>query len=151
MKYKIKFHCKQPRQSHIEGSPRILIPMIGTVQLIFGHCPFLSLCDNWPCVTEIFSFVRILWIVFLYVVLAHIPRNIFICNCTLDAKPFKILRCTCGRSKAFAKFRLKSYEDVLEISESFFKHHKVFPLTLALSNIFDRDTMTQQQDFDLVV
>ena len=26
MKYKIKFHCKQPRQSHIEGSPRILIP-----------------------------------------------------------------------------------------------------------------------------
>ena len=80
-----------------------------------------------------------------------VPRNIFIFNYTLEANSFKLLRCTCGRTKAFAKFQLKSYEDVLEISESFFKHHTVFPLTLAVSNIYDRATITQRQDFDLVV
>ena len=71
-----------------------------------------------------------------------VPRNIFIFNWTLDAKPFKLLRYTCRRAKAFAKFQLKSFEDVLEIAGSFFKHHIVFPLTLA----YDRTTVTQQQD-----
>ena len=80
-----------------------------------------------------------------------VPRKIFIFNCTLGAKPFKLLRCTCGRAKAFAKFQLKSYEDMLEISESFFKHHTVFPLTLVVSNTYDRATVTQWQDFDQVV
>ena len=78
-------------------------------------------------------------------------RNTFIFNCTLDAKQFKLLRCTSGRAKAFAKFQLKPYEDMPEISESFFKHHMVFPLTLAVPNIQNRATITQLQNFDLVV
>ena len=66
-----------------------------------------------------------------------VARSAFIFNCTLDAKPFEILHFTGGRAKTCAKFQLKSYEDVLELFEPFFKHHKVFPLTLAVSNIYD--------------
>ena len=66
-----------------------------------------------------------------------VPRNIFIFNCTLDAKPLKLFRCACGSAKAFIKFQLKSYEDVLQISKSFFKYHTVFLLTLGVSNIDD--------------
>ena len=80
-----------------------------------------------------------------------IPRNIFSFFCTLDVKPFKLHRYTCGRVKVFLNFHMKSYDDVLEISESFFKHHTVFPLTLAVSNIYNRATITQRQDFYLAV
>ena len=59
-----------------------------------------------------------------------------------------IFCCPCGRAKAFAKFQLKLYEDLLEISKSFFQYHRVFSLTLAISNIYDRTTITQRQDFD---
>ena len=54
-----------------------------------------------------------------------VPANIFILNCTLYAKLFKLLCCTCGRAKVFAKFQLKSHEDVVEIFESFIKLHMV--------------------------
>ena len=50
-----------------------------------------------------------------------VPRNIFIFNCTLDANPFKLFRCICGRAKAFSKFQQKSYEDVCKISKYFFQ------------------------------
>ena len=133
--------------------------MIGTVQLILGHCPFLSLCRNWQCVIDIFSFVRFLRIFSLLSVMAHLLKVLF-----QETSLFSTARwiqshsnfhvvCACGKAKAFAKFQLKSYEDVLEIPESFFKPYTVFPLTLAVSNIYDyhRATITQQQDFDLVV
>ena len=73
-----------------------------------------------------------------------VPRNIFVFNRTLDAKSFKLFY-TCGRAKAFAKFQLKSYEGVLEISESLFKLHTVFPLTLAVSTIYDKATITNDK------
>ena len=122
--------------------------MIGTVQLILRHCPFLSLCGNWPGVIDIFSFISVsVNLLSNFVtdssIKSAVPRNIFIFNCTLDAKPFKLHRCTCERARTFAKFQLKSYEDVLEMSKSFFKHHTVFPLTLAVANIYDRTTITQ--------
>ena len=122
--------------------------MIGTVQLILGHFPFLSLCGKWPCIIDIFSCpvpVKLLS------TFGTGPRIIFILNCTLDAKPFKLLRCTCGRAMAFVKFQPKSYPDVLEISESFLKHDTVFPLPLVVSNIYDKATITQRQHFHLVV
>ena len=155
-KYKIKFHCKQPWQTRIECSRQILIPHDWHCSVDFGALSFsffvwqLAMC-NWhlllcPVPVNLLSTFGTG-----SSTKSAVPRNIFIFNCTLDAKPFKLLRCTCGRAKAFAKFQLKSYEDVLEISESFFKHHTVFPLTLAVSNIYDRATITQRQDFDLVV
>ena len=156
MKCIIKFHSEQPRQTRIACSQQILIPHdwncsvdFGTLsfsvfvwQLAMCNCNFL-LCPVPANLLSTFgtgSSAK-----------SAVPRNIFIFNCTLDAKPFKLLRCTCGKAKAFAKVQLKSYEDVLEISESFLKHHTVFPLTLAVSNINDRATINQRQDFGLVV
>ena len=118
MKYKIKFHCKPPWQTSIECSQHILIP------------------HDWHCSVDLgaFSFSFFVWqlamcnwhLLFCPVPVSllspfgtdsstksAVPRNIFIFNCTLDANPFKLLRCTCGRAKVFAKFQLKSYEDVL--------------------------------------
>ena len=127
--------------------------MIGTVQLILGHFPFLSLCGNWPCIIDIFSCQFPVKLLSTFgtdsSTKCTVPRIIFILNCTLDAKPFKLLPCTCGRAMAFAKFQLNP--DVLEISESFLKHHTVFPLPLVVSNIYDKATITQRQDFHLVV
>ena len=58
MKNKLQFHCKRPCQTRIECSRKILIPCdTGTVQLILGHCPILSLHGNCPCEVDIFSFV----------------------------------------------------------------------------------------------
>ena len=158
MKYKIKFICQQPGQTRIACSRKILIP------------------HDWHCSVDfealsisvfVWQLAMCNWHLLFCPVPANLlstfgngsstksafPRNIFIFNCTLDTKPFKLLCCTCGKAKAFAKFQLKSYKDVLEISESFFKPYTVFPLTLAVSNIYDyhRATITQQQDFDLVV
>ena len=48
-------------------------------------------------------------------------------------------------------FQLKPCDYVLEISKSLFKHHTVFPLTLAVYNIHNRATIIQRQNFDLVV
>ena len=152
MKYKIKFHCKQPRQTRIECSRQILIPNDWHCLVDFGALSFsvfvwqLAMC-NWyfllcPVPVGLLSTFGTG-----SSTKSAVPRNIFIFNWTLDAKPFKLLRYTCRRAKAFAKFQLKSFEDVLEIAGSFFKHHIVFPLTLA----YDRTTVTQQQDFDLVV
>ena len=44
----------------------------GTVQLILGHCLFLSLYGNLSCVTDIFSFVQFLWIFSMLWVLTHL-------------------------------------------------------------------------------
>ena len=157
MKYKIKFHCKQPwqRQTRIECSPKILIPHDWHCSADFGTLSFsvsvwqLAMC-NWHLL-----FVRFLWIFSLLSVLAHLLKVLF-----QETSVFSTARWMPCHSNffvahveepAFGKFRLKSYEDVLEVSESFFKHHTVFPLTLALSNIYDRATITQQQDFDPVV
>ena len=156
IKYKIKFHCNQLWQTGIECSRQILMP------------------HDWHCLVDFraLSFSFFLWQLAMcswHLILCPVtvnllftfgtgsstksvlPRNIFIFNCTLNAKPFKIFRFTCGRAKAFVKSQLKSYEDVLETSESFFKRHMVFSLTLAVSNIYDKATITQQQDFDLVL
>ena len=52
MKCKIKFHCKQPRKTNIEGSPQILIPHDWHCSVDFGALSFsvsvwqLSMC-NW--------------------------------------------------------------------------------------------------------
>ena len=63
MKYKLKFHCKRPCQTHIECSRQILIPCdTGTVQLVLGHCLILPLHVNGPCEVDIFCFVWFLWI-----------------------------------------------------------------------------------------
>ena len=156
MKYKIKFHCKQPWQTRIECSRQTLIPQDWHYSVDFWGLSFsffvwqLAMC-NWhlllcPVPVNLLSTFGTG-----SSTKSAVPRNIFIFNCTLDAKPFKLLRCTFGRAKAFAKFQLKSYEDVLEISESFFKHHTVFKLPLAVSNIYNKATITQRQDFDLVV
>ena len=51
--------------------------MIDTAQLILRHCSFLSLCGNWPCVIDIFSFVQFLWIFFLLLVLVHLLKALF--------------------------------------------------------------------------
>ena len=142
MKYKIQFDCKQPWQTHIECFRQILIPHIWHCSVDFGVQSFsvilwqLAIC-NWhlllcPVPTNLLSTFGTG-----SSTKSSVPRNIFIFNCTLDAKPFKIFRCACGSVMAFIKFQLKSYEDVLEISKSFFKHHTVFLLTLGVSNIHD--------------
>ena len=150
MKYKIKFHCKQHWQTRVECSQQILIPhdwhySVDFVALFFSVFLWqFSMC-NWHlllCPVPV-NFLSIFGTG--SSTKSAIPRNIFIFNCTLDTKPFKLLRCTCGRAKDFSKFQLKSYEDVFKISESFFKHHTVFPLTLAGSNIYERATITQRK------
>ena len=77
MKYKTKFHCKQPRQTRIECSRQIQYHMVDTVQLIFENCSILSLCGNWPCLIGIFSFVWFLWIFSLLSVLARLLKALF--------------------------------------------------------------------------
>ena len=78
MKYKLKFHCKQPWQTRIECSWQIQIPYdTGTVQLVLGHFPFLSLCGNCPCVVEVFSLVWLLWIFSILSVLADLLKSLF--------------------------------------------------------------------------
>ena len=134
MKYKIKLNCQQPWQTRIERSRQILIPYdwhcsvdfgafsfsVFVWQLAMGNwnllpCPvplnLLSTFDTGPSTKS------------------AVLRNIFIFICTLYAKLFKLLRCICGRAKAIAKSQLKSYEDVLEISESLFRHQTVFDST----------------------
>ena len=129
--------------------------MIGTVQLILGHCHFLFVLQLAMCNWNLLLFPVSVNLLSTFDIgsstKSTVPRNIFIFNYTLDVKPFKLFRCKCRRAKAFAKFRVKSYEDMLKISESFFKHHTVFPLILAVSNIYDRATITHRQDFNLVV
>ena len=133
MKYKIRFHCQQPWQTRIECSRQILIPhdqhcsndfealsfsvFVWQLAMCYWH---LLLC---PVSVNLLSTFRAG-----PSTKSAVPRNIFIFNFTLDANLFKLIRCTCGRAKAFDKFQLKSYEDVLEISESFFKHHRVFTI-----------------------
>ena len=156
MKYKIKSPCKKPWQTRIKCFQQILIPHDWHCTVDFGAWSFsvfvwqLAMCNCHlllcPVPVNLLSNFGTG-----SSTKSAVPRNIFILNCNLDDKPFKLLRCTSGRAKAFAKFQLKSYGDVLEISESFFKHHTVFSLTLAVSNIYDRATITQWQDFDLVV
>ena len=141
IKYKTKFHCKQPWKTRIECSRQILIPHD-------WHC----LVDFWALSFSVFVWQLAMcnWHLLLCPVPVNllcsfgtgsstksaVPRNIFIFSYA-GAEPFKLLRCTCGRAKVFAKFQLKPYEDVLEISESLFKHYTVFPLTLAVSNIYE--------------
>ena len=149
MKYKIKFYCKQPLQTRIECVWQRLITYVWHFSVDFGALRFsvvvwqlvigdwhLPLCPVPVNLLSTFGIVSS--------TKSAVSRKIFIFNCTLGATSFKLCRCTCGRAKAFAKFQSKSYEDVLEISESFFKHHTVFQLNLAVSNIYDRATITQQ-------
>ena len=142
MKYKIQFDRKQPRQTRIECSRQILTPHVWHCLVDFGLQSFsvflwqLAMCNRHlllcPVPTNLLSTFGTG-----SSTKSTVPRNIFIFNCTLDAKPLKLFRCACGSAKAFIKFQLKSYEDVLEISKSFFKHHTVFLLTLGVSNIDD--------------
>ena len=155
VKYEIKFHRKQPWQTRIECSRIILIPNNRHCWVDFGALSFSV--SVWP-------FAVCNWHLLLCPVPVNllstfgtgssteitVPRNNFIFNYTLDVKPFKLIHCTCWRARAIAKFQLKSDEGVLEISESFFKHHTVFPLTLAVSIIFDRATIIQRKDFLVV-
>ena len=133
MKYKIRFHCKQPWQTRIECSLQILIPhdrhcsndfetlscsaVVCQLAMCNSHLLFCPVSVNLLSTFRAGSSTR-----------SAVLGYIFIFNFTLDANLFKLLRCTCGRAKAFAKFQLNSYEDVLEISESFFKHHTVFTI-----------------------
>ena len=134
-KYKIKFHCKQPWQTRIGCSRQMLISHDWHCSVDFGALSFsffvwqLAIC-NWhllicPVPVNLLSTLGTG-----SSTKSAFPRNILIFNYMLDAKSFKLLRCTYGRTKAFTKFQLKSHEDVFEISEPFFKHHTVFPLTL---------------------
>ena len=135
--------------------------MIGTVRLNLGHCPFPSLCGNWLCVIDIFSFVRFLWIFSLLLVLAHLLKPLF-----QETSLFSTSRWIPSHSNFFAvhvkeprllpnsswshtKLCLKYHFQA--VLESFFKHHTFFPLALAVCKIYDRATITQRQDFDLVV
>ena len=138
MKYKTKFHCKQSWQTRIECSRKILIPNDWHCSVEFGALSFsvfvwqLVMC-NWhfllcPVPVNLFSSFGTG-----SSTKTAVPRNIFIFNFTLDTKPFKLLRCTCERTKAFAKFQLTSYETVLEISFSssawiIFQTPHVFPI-----------------------
>ena len=126
--------------------------MIGTIQLILGHGLFLSLSCNWPCVIDIFSFVQFLYFWYWLIYLKSCPKKhlYFQVHSGYQAIQTSSLYTWKAFPKAFPKFQLKSYEDVLEIPESFFKHHTVFPLTLAVSNIYHRAIITQQQNFGLV-
>ena len=65
MKYKTKFLVSNHGKLELNIPGKYWYHIIGTVQLILGHCPFLSLCSNWPCVMNIFSFVRFLyWLIY---------------------------------------------------------------------------------------
>ena len=147
MKNKIKSHCKQPWQTRVECLRQILTPHDWHSSVDFGVLSFsvsayqyqLAMC-NWHLLL-----CPVLMNLFLFLVLAHqkhCSKKHLYFQLQLDVKPFKLLHCTCGRAKVFAKFHLKPYEDVFEISESFFKHHTVFPLALAVSNIYDRAAIT---------
>ena len=148
MKYKTKFHRKQSWQTHIECSRPIMILHDWHCSVDFEALSFsvfvwqLARC-NWHLLLCSVSVNLLSSFVTDSSTKSEVPRNIFTFKCTLDAKPFKLHRWTCERARTFAKFQLKSYEDVLEMSKSFFKHHTVFPLTLAVANIYDRATITQ--------
>ena len=77
MKYKRKFHCKQPWQTGIECSQQILIPHDWKCSADFLGLLFLSLWYNWSCVIGIFSFVLFLWIFSLLSVMAHLLKALF--------------------------------------------------------------------------
>ena len=77
IKYKIKFIVSNHDKLPLRVPGKYSYHMTGTVQLILGHCTFLSLCVNWPCVIDIFSFVRFLWIFSLLSVLAHLLKAMF--------------------------------------------------------------------------
>ena len=79
MKYKIKFHCKQPWQTRIEWSRQRLIPHDWHCSVDFVALSFsvFVLCGNWPCVIDIFSFARFLWIFSVLSVLAHPLKALF--------------------------------------------------------------------------
>ena len=114
MKYQIKFYCKHHWQTRIECSWRIdfgaLSFSVFVWQLVMcnWHLLLFPVPVNLLSIFGTGSSTK-----------SPVPRNIFIFNCTLDSKPFKLVFCICRRAKAFSKFQLKSYEDVLEIFESF--------------------------------
>ena len=93
LKYKIKFYCKQPWKTRTECSWQIIIPHDWHCPVNFGALSFsffvwlLAMC-NWrlllcPVPVNLLSTfgngssTK-----------SVVPRNIFIFNCTLDAKPF---------------------------------------------------------------
>ena len=122
MKYKLKFHCKKPWQTRIECSWQILVPHDWHCLDDFGALAFsvfvwqLTMC-NWHLLLCLVPVNFLSTFGAGSSTKSTVPRNIYIFNCTLDTKPFSLLCCTCGRAKAFPKFQLKSYEDVLELSE----------------------------------
>ena len=77
MKCKLKFHCKQPWQARIECSRQILIANDWHCSVTFWGIVIFSLCCNWPCVIEIFSFFRFRWIFSLLSILAHLLKVLF--------------------------------------------------------------------------
>ena len=132
MKYKIKFYCKQPWQTHIECSRQLLIPHDWHCSVDFGVLSFSIFVwqlamRNWHLLLCPFPVNLLFTFGTGSSTKSAFPKNTFILNCMLDAKPFKLLHCTCGKAKAFANFQLKSYEDMLEISELLFKQRTVFP------------------------
>ena len=155
MKYKIKFQCNQPWQTCIECSQQILIPYDYTLNLILEHCPFLSLCGNWPCVIAIFSFLRFLWIFSLLSVLANLIKALF-----QETSLFSTAR----RMPSHSNFFVVHVEELrplpnpswchmkmsLKYLNHFSNNHTVSPLTLVVSNTYDGAAKNQQKDFDLV-
>ena len=97
MKHKIKFHCKQPWQTHIECSQQILILDDWHSSVNFGALSFSVFVWQLAMCNDIFSFcpVPVNVLATFYTGSSNktaVPRNISIFNCTLDAKTLKLTR-----------------------------------------------------------
>ena len=95
MKYKIRSHCKQPWWTRIECSWSILMPHDWHWSVVFGALSFsvfvwqLAMCNCHPLLCPVpvnllptfgtGSSTK-----------STVPRNIFIFNCMLDAKPLNL-------------------------------------------------------------
>ena len=136
MKYKIKFHCKQPLQTRMECSRQILIPHDWHCSADFGALSFsvfmwqLAMC-NW------------------YLLLCPVPLSLLSTFSTSSSTKsavarsilFSQLHAGCQAIQTFLLSMWKSLgfcQIPVEViwrcawnTESFFKHHTAFPLTLA--------------------
>ena len=97
MKHKIKFHCKQPWQTHIACSQQILILHDWHSSVNFGALSFsvfvwqLAMC-NWHLLFLSSSCESSRYFRSGSSNKSAVPRNISIFNCTLDAKTLKLIR-----------------------------------------------------------